>query len=260
MMTSRISGMKIGPRLVLGFALIILLMLVGNTLLAWQFRSVNQHSDRVSAFAQELVVVSRFQTDLLSLDAKLDSLAKSEDIEGLKRETRHSRPVLATDIEAIKDALVHLPSHADSDSATQPTVEAVETTLSQQLDAVIALGEASDWNAVRLRLADEKGPLEARASDLVRNVQQQVGDHLVQSVAQSERIKGQILLILPLIAFFTLLLATLLGAGITRSIVVPLRQLLEGSAALAKGDFEYRVQLQGKDELAHVGSVFNQTS
>jgi hypothetical protein len=191
MMTSRISKLKIGPRLILCFAVIILLMLVGNTLLAWQFRLVNQHSDRVSALAQELVVVSRFQTDLLSLDAKLDSLAKSEDLEGMKRETRLSRPVLVTDIEAIRDALVHLSSvhlssDVGSDTATRPTVEAVETTLSPQLDAVIALGAASDWNAVRLRLADEKRPLEGRASDLVRNVQKQVSDQLVQSHRANE--------------------------------------------------------------------------
>jgi PAS domain S-box-containing protein len=260
MMTSRISKLKIGPRLILCFALIILLMLVGNTLLAWQFRLVNQHSDRVSALARELVVVSRFQTDLLSLDAKLDSLAKSEDLEGMKRETRFSRPVLVSDIEAIRDALVHLPSDVWGDTATRPTVEAVETTLSPQLDAVIALGAASDWNAVRLRLADEKRPLEAKASDLVRNVQKQVSDQLVQSVAQSERVKARILLILPLTAFVTLILATLLGTSVTRSIIVPLNQLLEGSTALARGDFDYQVQLRGKDELAHVGTVFNQTS
>jgi PAS domain S-box-containing protein len=259
-MTSGIRKLKIGPRLILCFALIILLMVAGNVLLAWQFRLVHQHSDRVSALAQELVVVSRFQTDLLSLDAKLDSLAKSEDIEGLRQETTHSRPVLVTDIEAIRDALVHLPSDLGESTPTQPIVEAVGTTLSSQLDAVVNLGEASDWNAVRLRLADEKKPLETRASDLVRSVQQQVGVELVRSVTQSERLKSRILLILPLTAFFTLLFATLLGAAITRSITVPLRQLLKGSTALARGDFDYQVQLRGKDELAHVGAVFNQAS
>ena len=260
MMLSVISNLKIGPRLIVCFALIILLMLVGITLLALQFHLVNQHSDRVSALAQELVAVSRFQTDLLSFDAKLDSLVKSEDLEGLKRETKNSRPVLVTDIEVIRDALVHLPSDVREAVATRATVEAVETTLSPQLDALIALAAASDWNAVRLRLSDEKKPLEARASDLVRSVQQQVSDQLVQSVAQSEQLKSRVLLILPLTAFLTLLLAALLGTAITRSIIVPLRQLLDGSIALARGDFEYHVQLRGKDELADVGAVFNKTS
>jgi PAS domain S-box-containing protein len=260
MMTSGISKLKIGPRLILCFALIILLMLVGNSLLAWQFRLVNQQSDRVTALAQELAVVSRFQTDLLSVDEKLDSLAKAEDIEGLRQEATRSRSVLDNDIEAVRDALLHLPSDVGGNIAPLPTAEAVETTWSPQLDALIALGVASDWNAVRVRLADEKKPLEARASDLVRSVQQQVTGELIQSVAQSQQIKSRIVLILPLTAFLTLLFAVLLATAITRSITVPLRQLMRGSTALARGDFDHQVQLQGKDELARVGAVFNETS
>ncbi len=93
-MLSRINKLKIAPRLILSFAVIVLLMLVGNSLLVWQFLLVRQQSDRVSALARELIVVSRFQTDILSLDAKLDSLAKSEDIDGLKREAGRLRSVL----------------------------------------------------------------------------------------------------------------------------------------------------------------------
>jgi len=139
-------------------------------------------------------------------------------------------------------------------------VEAVEITLPPQLDAVIALGAASDWNAARLRLANEKKPLEASASNLVRSVDEQVSNQLSRSVAQVERVQGRILLILPLTAFVTLLMSTLLGFAITHSISAPLRQLLQGSTALARGDFDHQVQLSGNDELAHLGAVFNETT
>jgi formate hydrogenlyase transcriptional activator len=259
-MLSRINKLKIAPRLILCFAVIVLLMLVGNSLLVWQFRLVRQQSDRVSALARELVVVSRFQTDILSLDAKLDSLAKSEDIDGLKREAGRLRSVLLTDTEAVRDALIRLPSDVPRDTAILPTVEAVEITLPPQLDAVIALGAASDWNAARLRLANEKKPLEASASNLVRSVEQQVSNQLSRSVAQAERVQSRILLILPLTALVTLLMSTLLGFAITHSISAPLRQLLQGSTALALGDFDHQVQLSGNDELAHLGAVFNETT
>jgi PAS domain S-box-containing protein len=259
-MLSRINKLKIAPRLILCFAVIVLLMLVGNSLLVWQFHLVRQQSDRVSALARELVVVSRFQTDILSLDAKLDSLAKSEDIDGLKREAGRLRSVLLTNTEAVRDALIRLPSDVPRDTAIMPTVEAVEITLPPQLDAVIALGAASDWNAARLRLANEKKPLEASASNLVRSVEQQVSNQLSQSVAQAERVQSRILLILPLTTFVTLLMSTLLGFAITHSISAPLRQLLQGSTALALGDFDHQVQLSGNDELAHLGAVFNETT
>ncbi len=259
-MLSRINRLKIAPRLILCFAVIVLLMLVGNSLLVWQFYLVRQHSDRVSALARELIVVSRFQTDVLSLDAKLDSLAKSENIDGLKLEAGRLRSVLLTDTEAVRDALIRLPSDLPRDPAILPTVEAVEITLPPQLDAVIALAVASDWNVARLRLANEKKPLEASASNLVRSVEQQVSDQLSQSVAQAERVQNRILLILPLTAFVTLLVAVFLGFAITHSISASLRQLLQGSTALALGDFDHQVQLSGNDELAHLGAVFNETT
>ena len=259
-MFSRINKLKIAPRLLLCFAVIVLLMLVGNGLLVWQFYLVRQQSDRVSAMARELVVVSRFQTDVLSLDAKLDSLAKSEDIDGLKREAERLRSVLLTDTEAVRDALIRLPSDVPRDKAVLPTVEAVEITLPPQLDAVIALGVASDWNVARLRLANEKKPLEASASNLVRSVDRQVSDQLSRSVAQAERVQSRILLILPLTVFVTLLVSALLGFAITRSISASLRQLLQGTTTLARGDFSHQVQLSGDDELAHLGTVFNETT
>ena len=259
-MLSRINKLKIAPRLILCFAVIVSLMLVGNTLLVWQFYLVRQQSDRVSALARELVVVSRFQTDVLSLDAKLDSLAKSEDIDGLKREAGRLQSILLTDTAAVRDALIRLPSDAPRDTAILPTVEAVGVTLPPQLDAVIALGAASDWNVARLRLANEKKPLEASASNLVRSVEQQVSDQLSQSVAQAERVQSRILLILPLTAFVTLLVSIFLGFAITQSISASLRRLLQGSTALARGDFNHQVQLSGNDELAHLGAVFNETT
>jgi PAS domain S-box-containing protein len=55
----------------------------------------------------------------------------------------------------------------------------------------------------------------------------------------------------------TLLFAALLGLAITRSITLPLGRLMEGSKALAGGDFSHRVPAAGRDEIARLGSVFN---
>ena len=259
-MISRINQLKIGLRLSLSFAVIVLLMLVGNGLLVWQFFLVSQQSDRVAAFGRELAAVSLFQSDVLSFDARLDLLAKSDNLDALSREAGRLRSILAADSESVRDALAHLPSDVPGDVAVLPTVEAVKITLPPQLDAVIALGMASDWDAVRLRLANEKAPLEASTSELVRNVQRQVSDELAQSVVQHERLKRRILLIVPSTVLVTLLASTFLIVVVTSSISAPLRQLMRGSTALARGDFDHQVRLSGNDELAHLGAVFNETT
>jgi nitrogen fixation/metabolism regulation signal transduction histidine kinase len=74
------------------------------------------------------------------------------------------------------------------------------------------------------------------------------------NIGQAQR---RILLILTITAVLTLLFAAFLGSVITRSITQPLGRLMEGSTAWARGDFSHRVPAAGKDEIAHLGSVFN---
>jgi len=57
-----------------------------------------------------------------------------------------------------------------------------------------------------------------------------------------------------------MLIAATLGLAITRSITQPLARLVEGSKALARGEFQHQVSVSGKDELAHLGQVFNDTA
>src|SRR5260370_28750534 len=54
----------------------------------------------------------------------------------------------------------------------------------------------------------------------------------------------------------TIIVAALLGFRITR----PLRSLVDGTSALAKGEFGQQISVQGRDELAHLSRVFNQTT
>jgi PAS domain S-box-containing protein len=57
-----------------------------------------------------------------------------------------------------------------------------------------------------------------------------------------------------------LLIAGIFGLAVTRSITQPLARLVEGSKALARGDFQHKVPVTGKDELADLGRVFNDTA
>jgi PAS domain S-box-containing protein len=241
----------------MSFMVIVLLMLGGYGLLLWQFHLVHIRGDRSTAVSQELSAVSRFQTDFFRLTARLDELAKSEDIEALKSEAQPLREALQSDIDQTRAVISRLPSDLHSDRTILPTIEAIQSTLPSQLEKVTALAEASDWEAVRLRLANEKKPLESVVSALVRTVERQVSTELSADLKDSAKAQQRILVIVPLTAVFTLLVAAFLGLLVTGSITRPLAKLVTGSRALAKGDFSHRIQLEGDDELATVGDVFN---
>jgi PAS domain S-box-containing protein len=255
-----VDRLNIGPRLTLCFVFLILLMLGGNGLLLWQFHLVRLQEERLTSVGQELIAVLRFQADLLSFHAKLDELAESEDIDHLKRESGPLRAVLLEDTERTRNALAHLPPEAHLDPTFLPTLEAIESALPSQLEAITALATSGDWQAVRLRLANEKKPLEAQTSALVKNIEQEVSEEQAEAALQVARLQRRIVLIVPLTTVFTLLIAVVLGVAITRSITEPLGLLMEGSKALARGEFEHQVSVIGKDELAQVGQVFNDTA
>ena len=248
---------NIGPRLSLCFLVIVLLMLGGYGLLLWQFHRVNARGNRLAAVGQELIAVSRFQADFFKLNTRLDELAKAEDVEGLKKEAEPMRALLQSDIDQTRNAISRLPVDLNSDPTVLPTIEAIQSTLPSQLAKVTALAEASDWEAVRLRLTNENKPLEADVSALVRAVELQVRKELAARLMESARSQNRILIIVSATAVFTLAVAGLLGLAVTRSITQPLGSLMTGSKALAKGDFSHRIPTQGDDELASLSEVFN---
>ncbi len=255
-----VGRLNIGPRLTLCFIFIILLMLGGNALLLWQFHLVRLQEERLSGVGQGLVAVLRFQSDLLSFHAKLDELAHSQDVDRLKTEAGPLRAVLVEDAERTRNSLAHLPAEAHLDPSFLPTLEAIESALPSQLEAITGLATSGDWQAVHLRLANEKKPLEAQTSALVKNIEQEVTEEQAQAVLQVAHLRRHILLIVPLTTVFTLLIAAFLGLAITRSITEPLGLLMEGSKAIALGDFQYQVSVKGQDEFAQLGQVFNDTA
>ena len=252
-----LGRLNIGPRLGLCFLVIVALMLAGYGLLLWQFHLLHIQGNRLNAVGQELIAVSRFQTDFFRLNARLDELGKSEDIDGLRKEAGPLRTLLVSDTDQARNVIARLPADLHPDPTVVPTLEVIQSTLPSQLEKITALAEVPDWEAVRERLANEKKPLEADVAALVRTVEQQVSKELAAALMESVRAQHRILIIVPATAIFTLLVAAFLGLAVTRSITRPLGRLVAGSRALAKGDFSHRIQAEGDDELAKVGEVFN---
>src|SRR4029077_5618060 len=156
-----------------------------------------------------------------------------------------------------RDALNRLPPEVRLDPALLPTLLSIHGSLPAELEAIAALAKSNEWEAVRLRLAKQVRPLESRSSGLGENIDRGVAEERAQAILKIGQAQRRILLILPITAPLTLLFAAFLGSAITRSITQPLRRLMEGSAALASGDFSHRGLAAGKDEIARLGSVFN---
>jgi PAS domain S-box-containing protein len=258
--TLHAARLNIGPRLMLCFVFITLSMLGGDAVVLWQFHLVRAQAERLNDIDQELVTVLRVHTSLLTFHDKLEALAQSEDAGRLVMEAGPLRTAVLEDTQRAMAALSLLPSELQRDPAIMPTLLTIQRALPPQLKAITTLATSGDWRAVRLRLANQVHPLESLTSALVEKVAYEAGEQEAQTVLNVRRVQQRVFLIVPMTAVLILLIASTLGLSLTRSITRPLARLVEGSKALARGEFQHQVAISGKDELAHLGQVFNDTA
>jgi PAS domain S-box-containing protein len=258
--TLQAGRLNIGPRLILGFAVIIFSMLAADAVVLWQFHLVRAQAERLNGIDQKLVAVLRVHTSLSAFHDRLEALVDSQDAGRLVTEAGPLRTAVLEDSRRAMSALSLAPFDLQRDPTILPTLHAVQSALPSQLEAITTLANAGDWRAVRLRLANQVTPLKSLTSALVETVDREVGEEQAQTVRNIKWVQRLVFLVVPLTVVFTLLIAATLGLAITRSITQPLARLVEGSKALARGEFQHQVSVTGKDELAHLGQVFNDTA
>jgi PAS domain S-box-containing protein len=254
------SRLAIGPRLILGFVFIILSMLAADAIILWQFYVVRTQAMRLNGIDQKLVAVLHVHTGLLAFHDQLEGLADAEDADRLRIEAGPLRTAVLEDIRRATNALSLPPLAPRRDPTVLPTLYVIQSALPSELEAITTLAASGDWRAVHLRLANQVRPLEYLASALVEKVEHEASQQQAETVLNIRRVRRLVSWIVPLTAVFTLLIAAAFGLAITRSITQPLARLVEGSKALARGEFQHQVFVTGKDELAHLGRVFNDTA
>jgi PAS domain S-box-containing protein len=258
--TFSLNRLNIRPRLTLCFVFIIVAMLAGNAVLLWQFDRARAQAERLSGVDQKFIAVLQAHLNLMLLHERLDTLAHSDDSLFSVSEVEALDHAVVEGSRRSKDALSRLAAETQTDAASLPTLIAIQEILPAQLEAVTALAKSGDWRAVRLRLTNQVRPLEALSSSLVEAIDREVGDERSRIIANIGQAQRRVLLIVPMTAGVTLVFAAFLGMAITRSITQPLSRLMDASKALGRSEFHHRVSIAGRDELAHLGQVFDETA
>ena len=252
--------LNIGPRLILGFVIIILSMLAADAVILWQFHVVRDQAAHLNDVDRRLVAVLRVHSSMSAFHDRLDELADDEDAGRLVAESGPLRTAIMEEIGRATSVLSLPRFNAHRDPTILPTLRVIESALPSQLEAITVLATSGDWRAVHRRLTNQVRPLESLTSALVERVDQEASEQQAQTVLNFNRVQALVFVMVPLTAVFTLLIAATLGLAITRSITQPLARLVEGSKALARGEFHHQVSVGGNDELAHLARVFNDTA
>jgi PAS domain S-box-containing protein len=251
--------LNIGPRLALCFVLIILLMFAGDAVVLWQFHVAQLQAERLKDYNEELVSVLRVHSNLLAFHDALEEVANDKDAGRLVSEAQRLTKAFSEGTQRVRNALSSLPSGTQPDSIL-PTVEIVQRMLASQIQEITDLAALGQWDAVQLRIENQVRPLEFLTSALADQVDRQMSEAQARSLLNTRRVQRRVFVVLSITVIFTLLIVGTLGLAITRSITQPLARLVDASRMLARGEFNYQVSVRGKDELAHLGQVFNDTA
>ena len=256
---SLLSQADIGARLTMGFAIIVLLMLAGMATLVWLSYVMRSQANRLMDMDEQFIEVQRVHAILLSFRVESEGLVKNRDLTTLQREAPRIRGQLTESLAQTEALFGRI--HPDNilDPTILPTLQAIQGRLPSQLVAFEALAKAGDWNAVQQRVTKQLGSLEDQSIELVDRVHEDVFSQRIAAARKIHNAQIHAFNAVLVMAAITAIIAGFLGVQITKSITRPLSSLMAGASALARGDFNHRVPVTGKDQLAHLGEVFNET-
>src|SRR5215467_3797262 len=181
--------LDIGPRLMLGFTVIIFSMLAADAVVLWQFHLVHAEAERRSRIDQSLVAVLRLHTSLMTFHDRLQDPAGSQDIGGLVTEGERLRTAVLVDSRRATSAFSAEPLDSQQDPTILPILRSVQSALPAQLEVVTTLARSGDWRAVQQRLANQVSALELLTSQLVEKVDHTAADQQAQTVQNINRVE-----------------------------------------------------------------------
>jgi PAS domain S-box-containing protein len=259
-MISLVSRVGINTRLTLGFILIIVLMSVATGILLWQSRVMRTQANRLKEMDEQFMEVQRAHAFLLSFHSESEQLVKARDLARLQQEAPALRNQLSDSRRQTETVFRGIEPNNILDPTVLPTLETIQGLLPSQVDSLAALASVGDWEALRQRMEQPLEPFESLSAELVATASRDLQNKRSEAARQIESAQIRTLFTLPGVGGLTIIVAALLGFSITQSITRPLRSLVDGTSALAKGEFGQQISVQGRDELAHLSRVFNQTT
>ena len=252
----RLSNLSIRSRLIACSVLIVLLMIAADAVAIWQYRQIEAVAQRVRMADQLSDAVVRIHLDVYSFRDKMTALASSHDIRQFSSEAGEIRRSFLDQVDHTEQMLEATPD-IEQNAHISYALESLRVTLLSQLDTAVQLASAEEWNAVQLRAAIEIPALIEFSSSLVARVDQQALEKRNEASADAQKARQGLFIIVPIAALLTLLAAAALGWYLTQTVTGPLSLLTASAEALARGDFQRKVQIRGNNELAVLGNVFN---
>jgi len=254
------SNVDIKTRLTVCFVLIIALMSVGTGILLWQSHVMRTQANRLKEMDEQFMEVQRVRSLVLSFRNESEQLVATQNLARLQQEAPALRNRLNDSLRQTQTVFRGIEPNNILDPTVLPTLETIQGLLPSQVGSLTTLASVGDWEALHQRMGQPLEPLESLSAELVDTASRDVQNKRSEAARQIQRAQIRTLFTLAGVGGLTIVVAALLGFALTHTITRPLRSLVDGATALARGEFGHHVPVHGRDELAHLSRVFNQTT
>jgi PAS domain S-box-containing protein len=250
---------SISSLLVLSFASVGMLMILGGIISLWQLNFIRERAQYVYQTDKPARAVLRVHSDFLNFQRELLPLSNVQDAARFESEGNRLLRAFGDDVAQATEAVRALPPGTQRDSELS-SLETVRALFAGQVESLIGLAKSGDWVGVRLRLASRMPMIGELSESLVHDI-----DAIVEIEKQSglEDIRQAELRTnwtMGITGISSLLLAALLGVAVTKRIAGRLEKLDVASRALARGEFQHQVVVGGNDEITRLSAAFNDMS
>jgi PAS domain S-box-containing protein len=247
---------SISSLLVLSFASVGMLMILGGMVSLWQLNFIRQRAQYLYQTDKPARAVLRVHSDFLNFQRELLPLSNAQDAARFESEGNRLLRAFGDDAAQATEAVRALPAGTQRDSELS-SLETVRALFAGQVESLIGLAKSGDWVGVRLRLASRMPMIGELSESLVHDI-----DAIVEIEKQSgmEDIRNAEIRTnwtLGITGILSLVLAALLGIAVTKRIAGRLEKLDVASRALARGEFQHQVVVGGNDEITRLSGAFN---
>ena len=238
--------LRVGPRLGLGFGLILLITALTASIGIWRIQTLAADSERVSTVEMERQAqVERWAAGLRLNWVRTEAFLKAIDREYMDQ-LQASTEATTVDIEQTVQR-IHTLVTDDAGKALLASVDAAHTAYTQRLAEIRELHRGGEPNVPSLVDKDLR-PLADKTLTALDALRQHMAQLLSASLQRSSSVAQTSEWILGACALAAIALGLALAALVTRSIVQPVQRSRQLAQAIAQGDLTYALEATGSDE------------
>lgn len=254
-----LSNMKIGTRLAIGFASVLILLALISILSLINMSTMNRNTEQVTVrYYPQTVMANNILRNVNIIARTLRNVVLLTDKEEMKKEEER----IAQSIKIIDETIVELEKRTESEEgkALLATINNAKQGFRADQSEAIRLAMAEQNEEATSYLLNEMRFSQSLYFQAVEDMLAHVSKQVEQSGTTAESAYKNARLFILILTTIAILLAILIAVVVTRSITKPLTEVLRYTNTMAEGDLTFRIDHVTKDETGMLLAAVRATS